>query len=210
MSPNWRSKDKMINIRRPLSLLFLVFPILLSAQSEDTLGAYCSVFYITSFDQNELPFEDNCFVTEEYSISNPKDFKTIGPIIGSISLFKRYDWLMHFYLPIPAANQRLQAMIPDDILAKGHEMEAGKFFITISDNRNSSRFDPILDNVDFALVGGNAKVLEFEPMEGSMKYAEYKLQMDLRFKKVDYSSGKAVLIGNPFRVKMVVVIEGKD
>lgn len=200
----------MMKLRSLVWLFFFVFPMFVFSQTEDTLGAYCNVFYITSFDQELLPFDDNCFVTDEYSISNPKDFRAIGPIIGSISLFKRYDWLMHFYLPIPEENQRLQAFVPENILEKNLEMEPGKFFITISDNRNSSRLDPVMDNVDFALVGGNAKVLEFEPVQGSMPYAEYKLQMDLRFRKVDYSSGKGVFVGSPFRLKMVVVIEAKE
>ncbi len=193
-----------------LFLLFaFAFPAFVSAQEIDSLGAYCNVFYITSDAPELLPFEDNCFVTDEYSIEDPRDFRTVGPIIGSISLFKRYGWLMHFYLPIPEADQRLQAFVPENILAGDHKMKPGQFFITVSDNRNSKRMDPVMDNVDFALVGGFAKVLEFEPQEGSMPYAEYKLQMDLRFRQVDYSSGKAKFVSKPFRVKMVTVIEQK-
>lgn len=192
-----------------LLLLAFALPALVYSQEKDTLGAYCNVFYITSDAPELLPFEDNCFVTDEYSIANPRDFRTVGPIVGSISLFKRYGWLMHFYLPIPEADQRLQAFIPENILDGNFEMKPGKFFITISDNRNSKRLDPVMDNVDFALVGGFAKVLEFEPMEGRMPFAEYKLQMDLRFRKVDYSSGTAKFVSKPFRVKMVVVVEEK-
>lgn len=175
----------------------------------DSIGAYCNVFYVTSENPAVLPFKDQCFVADQYSIKDPTNFKACGPVEGSLSLFDHFDWVMHFYLPTPKANDRIAVVPPADLLSKSVKLKPGTMFVTICDNRSSSRFDTPLDNVDFAAVAGSAKVLEFEPQTGTMPYPEYKLQMDLRFRQVDRSSGAAVLVGDAIRVKMVVVIEAK-
>ncbi|MBK9450933.1 MAG: hypothetical protein IPN95_16295 [Bacteroidetes bacterium] len=69
--------------------------------------------------------------------------------------------------------------------------------------------DEPADNVDFATVSGNAKVLEYVPQTGKMPYAQYKLQMDLQFRKVDRSEDVAKLVGETIRLRMVVIIDPK-
>jgi hypothetical protein len=175
----------------------------------DSTGAYCNVFYVTSDNAAILPFAEQCFIADQYSIKDPTNFRAIGPVDGAISLFDRFDWLLHFYLPIPKENDRLQVAMPADLYSKALKMNSGTMFITLADNRSSSRFDPPLDNVDFAAVSGSAKVLEFVPQGEGMPYPNYKLQMDVRFRQVDRTGASPKFIGDPIRVKMVVVIEPK-
>jgi hypothetical protein len=194
------------------TLLLLVTFQSIHAQNppKDSTGAYCNVFYVTSENSAILPFSEQCFIADQYSITDPTNFKACGPVDGSISLFDRFDWLMHFYLPIPKENDRLQVAMPADMQSKTLKMKPGTMFITLSDNRSSSRFDAPMDNVDFVSVTGSAKVLEFLPQGEGMPYPNYKLQMDLRFRQVDRSGAEPVLKGDPIRVKMVVVIEEKE
>jgi hypothetical protein len=193
------------------ALLFVVLGASFALGQTDTIhGSYCNVFYVTSDAQDRLPFNEQCFVSDEYSIVDPTNVRAIGPIEGSLSLFERYQWLLHFYLPNPKAGERLVIELPSDLSAKEQKMNPGKFFVTISDNRSSSRFDPILDNVDFAAVSGSAKVLEYEAAKDGEPFPSYKLQMDMRFKEVDRSQGLMKLIGEPIRIKLVIVIEPKS
>jgi hypothetical protein len=191
-------------------LLILGFGGLLHAQRDSTKGTYCNVFYVTSDNEALLPFNDRCFVSDEYAIKDPTNIRAIGPIEGSLSLFERYQWLIHFYLPIARPSDRLSIEMPKDFYAKTLKMAQSKFFVTISDNRSSSRFDPVLDNVDFAAVSGSAKVLEFEDAKPGEPFASYKLQMDMRFRQVDRTGDSPKLVGDPIRVKMMVVIEPKQ
>lgn len=176
---------------------------------KDTLGAYCNVFYVTSDKPDILPFSDQCFLADQYSVKDPTNFKALGPVEGSISLFTQYGWSMHFYLPNPEENERLVVSAPVNLLGKDLKMKPGTFFITLSDNRGAGRLDEPADNVDFATVSGNAKVLEYVPQTGKMPYAQYKLQMDLRFRKVDRSEEVAKLVGETIRLRMVVIIDPK-
>ncbi len=198
-----------LNLRNCLLLILLlsVCGLQLHAQLDTTKGTYCNVFYVTSDAPALLPFTDQCFVSDQYAIKDPTNLRAIGPINGSLSLFATYQWLIHFYLPIPRPSDRLSVALPTDIYSKTLKMNQGQFFITISDNRSSSRFDPVLDNVDFASVSGNAKVLEYEAAKAGEPFPSYKLQMDLRFRQVDRSADIPKLIGDPIRIKLVVVIE---
>lgn len=195
------------SIRLLLVAGFVLFSLSAFAQKDST-GAYCNIFYVTSENQSILPFHDQCFIADQYSIKDPTNFKAMGPVDGSISLFDKFDWLMHLYLPMASEGQRLTIAVPQDILSKTPKMKPGTMFITLSDNRSSSRFDTPLDNVDFATVSGSAKVLEYRAQAAGMPYPYYKLQMDLRFRQVDRASGK--FTGDPIRVKMVTVIEANE
>lgn len=195
--------------RKYLLIVGILLLSLGATAQKDSLGAYCNVFYVTSDVPTILPFSDDCFIADEYSIKDPTNFRSVGPIDGSISLFQRVDWVIHFYLPNPKPNERLTVALPADLYSKTLKMKPGTMFLTICDNRSSTRFDVPLDNVDFAAVSGNAKVLEYVPQAEGMPYASYKLQMDLRFRQVDRTGGIPKLIGDPIRVKMVAVIEPK-
>src|SRR5687768_15705840 len=108
---------------------------------EDSIGTYCNVFYVSSDNPAILPFAEQCFIADQYSIKDPTNFRALGPVDGSISLFDRFEWLLHFYLPIPKENDRLQVAMPADFLSQTLKMKPGTMFITLSDNRSSSRFD---------------------------------------------------------------------
>ncbi len=199
-----------------VGLKFLVFlGIFLSLFSQsifaqkDSLGAYCSVFYVTSSNQDLLPFSDHCFLADQYSVKDPTNFRALGPVEGPISFFTQLPWSMHFYLPTAKENERLVVSTPSDLLSKNLKMNAGTMFITISDNRAFIHADSLVDNVDFAAVAGSAKVIEFVPQSGKMPYAQFKLQMDLQFRKVERNLGFAKLVGDPIRLKMVVIIDPK-
>lgn len=193
-----------------LLLAAFAFVSVSASAQKDSTGAYCNIFYVTSENQSILPFKDQCFIADQYSIKDPTNFKAMGPVDGSISLFDKFDWLMHLYLPTASEGQRLTIAMPQDILSKTIKTKPGTMFITLSDNRSSTRFDTPLDNVDFVTVSGSAKVLEFQPMKAGMPYPYYKLQMDLRFRQVDRTSGTPKLTGDPIRVKMVTVIEANE
>jgi hypothetical protein len=176
----------------------------------DSAGNYCNVYYIESDAPEVLPFADDCFVVDEYTILNPRRMRTLGPIEGSISLFDRYDWAMNFYLPDVKEDDRLHAVTPRDFMDKSLEVKSGEFFLTLSDNRNATRFDPIADKVDFIAVGGHARVTAFRPKEGKMKYPEYDLQIDARVQKVDRTGDYPRLSGDPIRLRMVLVVEALE
>ncbi len=200
---------------KTLTYLFcgLLLSVIFSGQAiaqKDSIGTYCNVFYVTSDVPALLPFQDQCFVSDQYAIKDPTNVKAVGPIEGSLSLFERYQWLIHFYLPVPRPSDRLQVAMPNDIYSKTLKMKQGQFFATISDNRSSTRFDPVLDNVDFVAVSGSSKVLEYEDAKEGQPFASYKLQMDIRFKQVDRSEGIPKLVGDPIRVKLVLVIEPRE
>jgi hypothetical protein len=192
----------------PAILLLLVCQLTM-AQSEGD-GSYCNVHYIQSDDPELLPFSDECFVVDEYCIQNPKKMRTLGPIGGGIDLFDRFDWAMNFYLPDVEESDRLHAVTPRDFLSKDQEFKKGEFFLTLSDNRNATRFDAISDNVDFIAVGGHARVTAFRAQEAGMKYPEYDLQIDVRMQKVDRSGDYPRLSGDPIRLRMVLVVEALE
>jgi hypothetical protein len=200
-----------------MKILRLVFCVALLAitqiggrvwgQKTDSLGAYCNVFYIESRDLNVLPFQDLCFIVDQYTIHDPTNFRAVGPIKGLLNLFDRYDWVMHFYSSIPKENQRMLVAMPTNIYATDIKMKPGQFFVTVSDNRNASRIDPVVESMDFVSVSGSAKVLEYKPQTGAMRYPEYNLQIDLRFRKVERESGLPKLVGEPVRVTMLAVVK---
>lgn len=181
----------------------------MAAQSESE-GTYCNVHYIESDAPALLPFSDECFVVDEYTIQNPKRMRTLGPIGGGMDLFDRFDWAMNFYLPDVGDGDRLHAVTPRDFLAKDLKVKEGEFFITLSDNREATRFDAVSDNVDFIAVGGHARVTAFRAKEGKMKYPEYDLQIDARMQKVDRSGDYPRLSGDPIRLRMVLVVEALE
>ncbi len=201
-----------VNLRYCLlsSLLFLFFAGKVAAQRDSLIGTYCNVFYVTSDAPEILPFNDKCFVSEEYEIKDPTNVRAVGPIEGTLDLFERYQWLIHFYLPTVREADRLLIKTPADFYSKSLKMKTGQFFVTISDNRSSTRFDPIMDNVDFAAVSGSAKVVEWEPAKAGEPFASYKLQMDLRFQQIDRSQGSPKFTGDPIRIKMMMVIEPRE
>lgn len=189
-------------------LLFGAFLNTASAQTQDTVGTYCNVFYINSDAPQILPFDDDCFVVDQYSIKDPRRFRTLGPIDAHLDLFGHYPWAMNFFLPEVREAERLRVVVPSDFLSKGLSMQPGEMFITLSDNRKSTRFDPITDKVDYISVGGSAKVIEFTPSQGGDgSIDEFKLQMDLRFRQVERTESNVELVGNPVRVRMVLVVE---
>ena len=203
-----------MNISLRLKTFLPVFLICLfwqgaMAQSEGD-GSYCNVHYIQSDAPELLPFNDECFVVDEYTIQNPRRMRTLGPIGGGIDLFDRFDWAMNFYLPDVGDGDRLHAVTPRDFLSKDLLVEKGEFFLTLSDNREATRFDAISDNVDFIAVGGHARVTAFKPKEGEMKYPEYDLQIDARMQKVDRSGDYPRLSGAPIRLRMVLIVEALD
>ena len=182
----------------------------LKAQRDTVAGTYCNVFYVTSDAPEILPFNDKCFVSDQYAIKDPGNVRAIGPIEGTLDLFERYQWLIHFYLPTVREADRLVVKMPADFYSKTLKMSTGQFFVTISDNRSATRFDPIMDNVDFAAISGSAKVVEWEPAAAGEPFPSYKLQMDLRFQQIDRSQGSPKLMGEPIRIKMMLVIEPKE
>ena len=191
-------------------LLLLLATGTVQAQRDSLVGTYCNVFYVTSDAPEILPFNDKCFVSDQYAIKDPTNLRAIGPIEGTLDLFERYQWLIHFYLPTVREADRLLIKMPSDFYSKTLKMNTGQFFVTISDNRSSSRFDPVLDNVDFAAVSGSAKVVEWEPAKPGEAFPSYKLQMDLRFKQIDRSEANPKFTGEPIRIKMMLVIEPKE
>lgn len=201
-----------VNLRNCLLPLLLVLLVTgkVVAQRDSLIGTYCNVFYVTSDAPEILPFDDKCFVSEQYAITDPTNVRAVGPIEGTFDLFERYQWLIHFYLPTVREADRLLISMPPDFYSKSLKMNTGQFFVTISDNRSSTRFDPIMDNVDFVAVSGSAKVIEWEPAKPGEPFPSYKLQMDLRFKQIDRSQGSPKYIGDPIRIKMMMVIEPKE
>ncbi len=181
-----------------------------SLNSNKPGGAYCNVFYVTSFDTEVLPFDDVCFVVDEYSMGNAKYFRCIGPIRGTIDLFRSYPWSLQFHLPYVAEGERLAVTTPEDIGAKTLEMAPGEFFVTVSDNRDPERARQGYEQIDYATVKGKATITEYHPMEGTMQFPEYTAQMDLWMSPVTYREGKAAFDGPPIRVKLVLRVEALD
>lgn len=179
---------------------------------KDSLGHYCNVFYLTSDNHDVLPFDNDCFIVDRYTLHNPHHFRTVGPIVDHIDLFKHFPWVISFHLPeINSEGDRVSLQIPDDYLAKGVEMPEGKFFLTITDNRDGSRYEPVSENIDFVAISGNGRVTGFRPMdEGDTHYHEYDLQIDVRVRKLDRSGTEPKLTGEPIRVRFVVVVEKLD
>ncbi|MEM0999091.1 MAG: hypothetical protein AAGN35_18680 [Bacteroidota bacterium] len=190
-------------------LLFGLYPQVGHGQNPaaGTSGTYCNVFYITSDAPEVLPFDDACFVVEEYEISDPKRFRTFGPVKGSIDLFGHFDWAMNFFLPKVNERDRLKIVTPRDFLDRNLKVNDGEFFITLTDNRRSSRFDPVPNNVDFIAVSGTGRVTSFRAQAGDMPYDEYDLQIDVRMQKVDRSGDYPRLSGDPVRLRMALVVE---
>lgn len=199
-----------LSLKTLLPLILICFIWQGAAAQTEADGSYCNVHYIESDAPELLPFNDECFVVDEYSIQNPKKMRTLGPISGGIDLFDRFDWAMNFYLPEVGESDRLHAVTPRDFLSKDLEVKKGEFFLTLSDNRNATRFDAVSDNVDFIAVGGHARVTAYKAKEGEMKYPEYDLQIDARMQKVDRSGDYPRLSGDPIRLRMVLVVEALD
>lgn len=173
-------------------------------------GAYCNVFYVTSFDTEVLPFDDVCFVVDEYSMGSAKYFRCIGPIKGTIDLFRSYPWSIQFNMPYVAEGEELTIKVPEDISSSSIDMSPKDFFVTISDNRDPDRAKLGKGKFDFAAVKGKARITEYHPMEGSMKFPEYTAQMDLWMSPVSNEGGKPEIKGEPVRVKMVLRVEALD
>jgi hypothetical protein len=186
---------------------------LLIAQSDSVTvaaGTHCNLFYVRSDAPEVLPFNDQCFVVEEYRISDPHHFRTFGPVEGNIDLFGHFPWAINFFLPDVKERDRLRIVTPKDFQSHDLKVKEGEFFITLTDNRGASRFDPVSDMVDFIAVGGTGRVTAFRPQEGDMPYAEYDLQIDVRVQKVDRSGEYPRLDGLPIRLRMSLVVEALD
>ena len=204
----------------PLVLMLFTFPAL-PAQTpvnpgEDTTaanrpgGTYCNVFYVTSYDTEVLPFNDVCFVVDEYSMGSAKTFRCIGPIKGTIDLFRSYPWSIRFHMPYVAEGDRLEVMIPEDLNNPNLDMAPGKFFVTLAEVHSKEEQANALTAVDFAAVKGKATVTEYTPMQGEMSFPEYTAQIDMYFQQVDHSGEKPVMVGPQVRVKMVLRVEALD
>ncbi len=173
-------------------------------------GAYCNVFYVTSYETEALPFKDVCFVVDEYSMGNAKYFRCIGPIEGTIDLFRSYPWSIQFNLPYVAEGERLAVKMPEQLDLGSVEMSPGDFFLTVSDNRDPERARQAKKRFDFASVSGKATITDYHPMEGDMKFPEYTAQIDVWLKHVVYEGDKPMVEGNPVRLKMVLKVEALD
>ena len=170
-------------------------------------GAYCNVFYVTSFNTDVLPFDDVCFVVDEYSMGNAKSFRCIGPIKGTIDLFRSYPWSIRFHMPYVTEGERLVVKAPADLNTSELDMAPGEFFISLSESEGGELGRNTNLKMDFAASKGKATITEYKPMQGEMKFPEYTAQIDLYFRKVDHSSGTPTMTGAPIRVKMVLRVE---
>ena len=175
-----------------------------------TRAQYCNVFYVRTDAIEILPFADDCFVVEEYRISDPHRFRTFGPVGSTVDLFGKFDWAINFFLPNVKERDRLRVVTPRDFQSKDLKVNDGEFFLTLTDNRDATRFDPISDKVDFIAVGGSARVTDYKPQEGDMPYPEYDLQIDVRVQKVDRTGDYPRLEGLPIRLRMSLVVEALD
>ena len=173
-------------------------------------GAYCNVFYVTSYNAEVIPFDDVCFVVDEYSMGNAQNFRCIGPIKGTIDLFRTYPWSIQFHMPFVSEGERLSVITPMLLDAKEQDMAPGKFFLTLSDNRDPDRARRAPNRIDFAATKGKASITEYHPMKGDMKFPEYTAQIDVWMDKVEYINGEATLAGSPTRVKMVLRVEALE
>lgn len=207
-------------MRPTFTILLALFAALLSCSpsmgqvgppgSEPKQGAYCNVFYIESGDLEKLPLEDVCFITDQYTIQDPRHLRCVGPIEGQIDLFRAYPWAFHFYMPEVKEGMRLNATLPEDLAAGGFEMEGGQFAFTISDNRQQDRYVEAEDVVSMVAVGGSGRLTAYTAQGGDMAYPEYQLQLDLKVKEVETVEGKMVPMGKAFRLRMVLRVEELD
>jgi hypothetical protein len=173
-------------------------------------GTHCNLFYLTSSDQETLPFNEHCFVVDEYSLSNSRYFRVIGPIQDQVDLFRHYPWAINFYLPVVEGAERLQVKTPEDLGQPNRNMDKGSFFLTVSDYRKYTRYDNLPKDIQFAAVSGKGKITEFTPRSREMSYPEYALQMDVEVRRVMEKEGKYEFVGPEITLRMVLRVEELD
>lgn len=173
----------------------------------DSNFAYCNLFYLTSDHPEELPFDNLCFLNDNYDIVNPRKVRVIGPIREQTDLFHDYDFALTFYFPEVGPDAKLMAEKPADLLSTEQTPAPGKCFFTVSDNRLRRKYGPGSDEVDFVTVSGKVKITEFRPKSGDMPHPEFNAQMDVYLQRVDRSGPKPVLVGPLVRIKGVLKVE---
>ena len=195
-----------------LALVFVIFALPL-AQAQAPGGseaALCNFFYVTSDNQELLPFDDDCFIQENISLDNLQMVREKGPISTQVDLFRDYPWSFRIYLPEIDHDQRIFVSVPTALLARDQKMQPGEFFMTISDNRERRKYGKNADEVDFVAVSGKARVTEYLEPVGDQKHGEFNVQIDINVKQVERTpSGSARIVGEPIRFKGVLKIENK-
>jgi hypothetical protein len=193
---------------------FLLIPslfLLLSSGSLhaqlDSNYAYCNLFYLTCDHPEILPFDNLCFLNDDWTIQNNKKVRVIGPISQQSDIFHDYEYSLTFVFPEVGPDMRLVIEKPADLLAPNQLAAPGKCYFTVSDNRTRKKFGPGSDEVDYVTVTGKVKITEYRPMTGDMLFPEYNAQLDVYLQKVDRSGAMPVLTGPMIRIKGVLKVE---
>lgn len=202
---------------QPVKILFLACVIFLFgsiqglAQGAVAPGtALCNFFYVTSDNQEVLPFDDDCFIQENITLESLNMVREKGPISTQVDLFREYPWSFRIHLPEIDHDQRIFVSVPTALAAREHQMELGEFFLTISDNRERRQYGKNTDEVDFVAVSGKARITEYIAPAEEGAHAEFNVQIDVNVKKVERTpSGSARIAGDPVRLKGVLKIENK-
>jgi hypothetical protein len=179
------------------------------AGQADSSYAFCNLFYLSTDHHGLLPVDSICFLNDNYKIINYRRMRVIGPIKDQKDFFKDYDFSFTFHMPEITGETRLVIQGSQDLLNPEQNVSPGKFFFTISDNRERRAYGPGADEVDFASVSGKVKITEFRPKDENTNHPQFNAQFDAYMQKVDRSGPLPQLVGPMIRLQGVLEVENK-
>ena len=169
---------------------------------EDTevVSGYCHLFYLTSSDFEELPFDNVCFVNDITTADSFLVLRFVGPIHQINSLFRSNQWAIHIEMPFLKEIQMQQLKIqgPAEPNEKGNQPPPGIARLFLTDNRIPNPYLQNMDKVNFRGVSGTLRIGLIDAtseLYEKKKGLKYEVSMEVFVQKVEEENGATRLTG---------------